>query len=93
MASARPGAAEQPPESREDASVARHPASVAFVSDVDYDDWEGQIDAEALYMAFGHAYRCPESGHLWVFDRGYEHEPRCHAPLPRGYTPNVSAVA
>jgi hypothetical protein len=70
-----------------------HPYQWLFVSDLDYDDWEGQIDAEALYMAFGHAYRCPDSGHLWVFDRGYEHEPQCYAPLPRGYSPNVSAVA
>ena len=60
------------------------PLQWLLISDVEYDDWAGPIDAEALYMAFKHAYECPKSGHVWVFDRDYEHEPRCYAPLPRG---------
>jgi hypothetical protein len=67
-----------------------HPQQWLFTSDVEYDGRAGQIDAEALYMAFEHAYLCPKSGHLWVFDRGYDNEPRCYAPLARGYAPDAN---
>jgi hypothetical protein len=39
------------------------------------------VNAEDVYKSFGHALRCPASGHVWVFENGTDAAPRGYAPL------------
>lgn len=58
-----------------------NPFEWLWISDVDYDAFSGQVNAEDIYKSFGHALRCPTSGHVWVFENGMNAAPRGYAPL------------
>jgi hypothetical protein len=60
-----------------------NPDKWLFISDADYDRFAGQVDAEEVYAAFGNAYLCPQSGHIWIFKQGFEHAPVPYAPVER----------
>ena len=52
------------------------------LSDVRFDEFTGQIDAESIYLASTIFYRCPASDHLWVFWDGLDNLPALYGPLP-----------
>ena len=52
-----------------------------LLSDVDFERFEGQINAEDVYMATTIAYRCPASDHLWIFWDGLDGDPSVYAPV------------
>jgi hypothetical protein len=56
-----------------------------FLSDDEFDQFHGQVDAGEVYRSTHIFYRCPVSGHLWVFWDGFDSEPTGYAPLPKGY--------
>jgi hypothetical protein len=46
-----------------------------FISDADYDNYHGSIDAEELYMKMESFIKCPDCQRLWVFWLGFQSEP------------------
>ena len=56
-----------------------NPIEWLWISDVDFDRFAGSVDGEEVYACFGHAFRCPASGHLWVFEAGMDAAPICYA--------------
>lgn len=59
------------------------------LSDQDFEAFTGLIDAEDIYRETKSMYRCPSSGHLWAFWKGFDEPPALYAPaeLPRGWKP------
>jgi hypothetical protein len=57
------------------------------LSDTDFDAFTGLVNAEDIYQQSTMMYRCPASGHLWVFWRGFEEPPAVYTPtaLPESY--------
>ncbi len=57
------------------------------LSDSDFGAFTGVVNAEDLYLQSTIMYRCPESGHLWVFWSGFDAPPSLYAPsaLPDGW--------
>lgn len=60
-----------------------NPQEWLYISDTSFDGFTGQVDSEEVYGAMNHAFRCPTSGHLWVFDRGIGEDPSGYAPIGR----------
>jgi hypothetical protein len=58
------------------------------LSDSDFAAFTGLVDAEDLYRQSTIMYRCPASGHLWVFWKGIDEPPSLYAPtdLPQGWS-------
>jgi hypothetical protein len=52
-----------------------NPLEWHLLSDQDFDAFHGLVKAEDVYRATTIAYRCPDSGHLWVFWNGLDAEP------------------
>jgi hypothetical protein len=50
------------------------------LSDVDFDAFQGQVDAEEIYLRTTIFYRCPKSDHLWVFWDGIDSPPQVYTP-------------
>lgn len=46
-----------------------------FISDTEYDKYEGKIDAEELYDKMKSFIKCEKCNRLWVFWNGFESEP------------------
>lgn len=46
-----------------------------FISDVDYDKYEGTIDAELLYQQMRSFIKCPKCERIWFFWDGYNKQP------------------
>ena len=46
-----------------------------FISDYDYDEYQGMIDAEKLYLHMKSFLKCPKCGCLWIFWNGYKNSP------------------
>jgi hypothetical protein len=51
-----------------------------ILSDVDFDIFEGMVNAEDIYLASKSMFRCPTCGRLWVFWNGMEQSPQCYKP-------------
>jgi hypothetical protein len=58
-----------------------NPDEWLFMSDVEFEEVRGDVDAEVLYRRFGRAYVCPASGHIWVFERPDDASPKGYAPI------------
>ena len=60
-----------------------NPDEILMISDNDFVEFHGKdfVDPDELYLAFTFAYRCPRSGHLWMFWDGLESDPSCYEPL------------
>ena len=56
-----------------------NPQEWKILSDVDFDAFSGQVDAEALYLACRSMMRCPTCDRLWVYWDGFGADP-CYAP-------------
>jgi uncharacterized protein with PIN domain len=46
-----------------------------FISDVDYDNYQGSVNVEELYMKMESFIKCPNCQRLWVFWLGFQNEP------------------
>lgn len=57
-----------------------NPIEWLLISDVEYDKFHGTIDSEQLYMSMSRAFRCPTSGHLFVFWEGMGNFPTVYEP-------------
>ncbi len=53
-----------------------------IISDVDFDEFEGIVDAEDVYLRCKSIFRCPECGRLWIYWDGFGEAPVCYAPEP-----------
>ncbi|WP_164478511.1 hypothetical protein [Mycolicibacterium stellerae] len=53
-------------------------------SDVEFDQYSGQVDVEKLYLAGTIAFRCPVSDHLWIYWDGFDKTPQLYEPIPGG---------
>jgi hypothetical protein len=51
-----------------------------IISDVEFDRFEGLVDAEEIYRASRSAFLCPSCGRLWIFWRGMDQSPKCYSP-------------
>lgn len=58
-----------------------HPYQWNMVSDVAFDSAE-VVGIDALYMESTLMFRCPNSGHLWVYWDGYGELPTLYTPGP-----------
>jgi hypothetical protein len=59
-----------------------NPDEWRLLSDVDFERFDGTVDAEEIYLATTIAYRCPASDHLWIFWNGIGRAPSIYAPAP-----------
>ena len=57
-----------------------NPLEWLLISDSEYDEYQGTIDAESLYLAMLHAFRCPKSGHLFVYWDGLGEQATVYEP-------------
>ncbi|MEL7567915.1 MAG: hypothetical protein AAGU27_23980 [Dehalobacterium sp.] len=46
-----------------------------FISDVEYDKFQGSVDAEEIYEQMKSILKCPKCSRLWVFWNGFSKEP------------------
>ena len=58
-----------------------NPDQWQFIADERFDEFTGLVDAEVLYRAMSSFFRCPVSGHLWVFWDGFDAPPTVYEPL------------
>lgn len=58
-----------------------NPDEWRFLSDVEFDAISGSVDAEAVYRQTRAFYRCPVSGHLWIFWEGFDGPPIAYEPI------------
>ncbi|MBW4084752.1 hypothetical protein [Paenibacillus sp. S150] len=47
-----------------------------FISDVEYDQYQEQIDSEILYLNMKSFLQCDECGRLWFFWDGFNNPPK-----------------
>jgi len=52
-----------------------------FISDVDYDQFQGEINAEDLYIQMKSFIECQNCKRLWVFWNGYQERPTQYIPM------------
>lgn len=50
-----------------------------FISDVDYDEFQGKIDSENLYHSMKIFRKCINCGRLYIYWNGVENEPEIYA--------------
>jgi hypothetical protein len=51
-----------------------------IISDSKFDEFEGMVDSEEIYMACNSMFKCPNCGRLWVYWNGFEQDPECYSP-------------
>jgi hypothetical protein len=51
-----------------------------ILSDVEFDSFEGIIDAEDIYLESKSMFRCPTCGRLWIFWQDTGQPPQCYKP-------------
>ncbi|GGJ28928.1 hypothetical protein [Deinococcus roseus] len=57
-----------------------NPIEYLFISDVDFDFYDGMADTDALYERFQRFAKCPDCGRLWVFWNGFSEMPTSYLP-------------
>jgi hypothetical protein len=57
-----------------------NPLEWKFMPDVQFDDFQGYVNAEEVYSACNSFFCCPNCGRLWIFWNGFEGEPACYVP-------------
>lgn len=58
-----------------------NPLEWRCLSDVEFDEFQGLVEAEEIYRRSTILYRCPRSDHLWIFWRGFGNPPTLYAPV------------
>jgi hypothetical protein len=61
-----------------------NPLEWLLISDESYDRVRGSKDVESLYESMAHAFRCPTSGHLFVYWDGMDQEATIYQPSGKG---------
>ncbi|GAA4997973.1 hypothetical protein GCM10023317_28560 [Actinopolymorpha pittospori] len=56
--------------------------SGALLSDVDFEAFSGSVDADQMYLQATVMFRCPHSGHLWIYWNGMDEPPAMYWPEP-----------
>ncbi len=56
-----------------------NPREWLTISDVDYDNYTGMIDAEAFYADMKHILVCDQCERLWIFWKGFQSDPICYS--------------
>lgn len=56
---------------RIDYSSIPNPNEWLLISDTDYDNYSGLVDAEDVYLKFTHALMCPNCSRLIIFREGF----------------------
>jgi hypothetical protein len=51
-----------------------------FISDCDYDKYNGEINSEELYMNMESFIKCKTCGRLWFFWNGLDKDPQEYIP-------------
>lgn len=59
-----------------------NPAEYLLVSDLDFDGFTGPVQAEDVYGAMNHAFRCTSCGRLHMFWSGMSDDPTVYTPEP-----------
>ena len=63
-----------------------NPGELRILADADfYTDPESEDPTDALYRRSTIAYRCPASGHLWIFWEGFDNPPSLYRFEKGGY--------
>ena len=57
-----------------------NPQQWLLASDESLNRFQGQVDAETVYSAMLHAFRCDECARMWVFWKGYDADPTEYVP-------------
>ncbi|GAA3126883.1 hypothetical protein [Streptosporangium carneum] len=57
-----------------------NPIEWKIISDVDFDCFNGLVDAEDVYSVGRSAFRCEGCGRLWIYWDGFDRPPRCYVP-------------
>lgn len=52
-----------------------------FISDIEYDKYEGNVDAEKLYLKMKSFFICPDCNRLWFFWNGFDSQPTGYLPV------------
>lgn len=55
-----------------------NPNELLTISDIEYDKFEGSIDAEVLYKEMKSILRCSHCNRLLYFENGFDHEPKVY---------------
>jgi hypothetical protein len=66
------------------------PVEWRIISDVKFDRFAGQVDAEAIYRGSDMMLKCPQCGRLWVFWEGAD-DPIEYVPQ-KGRPPSAGSV-
>ncbi len=45
------------------------------ISDVDYEKFQGEVDAELIYKKMTHIIKCSNCSRLYIFYNGFENDP------------------
>lgn len=59
-----------------------------LISDVEFDQFSGCVDAEEIYQAMTSLIKCTRCGTIWLFWDGFQAEPQAYVPQPKWYLSN-----
>ena len=57
-----------------------NPNEWRLISDMDFEAFQGLVQAEDVYQAATIMYQCPASGHLWIYWQGFDRRPSLYSP-------------
>ncbi|MEU9887485.1 hypothetical protein [Sphaerisporangium sp. NPDC051011] len=57
-----------------------NPDEWKIISDIDFDHFEGLVDAENVYASSTSMFRCRNCGCLWVYWDGFDNPPQLYTP-------------
>ena len=57
-----------------------NPCEWKFLSDPEFEQFTGEVNAEQIYLAMSSFLRCRSCGRLWVFWDGFGAEPQEYVP-------------
>lgn len=60
-----------------------NPIEWLIISDVEYDQFQGQVDAEELLFAMKSMLKCPQCGRVWIYWNGFRSAPEEYIPAVR----------
>jgi hypothetical protein len=59
-----------------------------FISDVEFDKFSGNVDAEEIYNAIKSLIKCSRCDTIWFFWNGFQAEPQQYIPQPKWHLSN-----
>lgn len=54
-----------------------------LISDVNFDSFQGTVNAEDVYHAMTHAFLCPQCRRLWILWDGFGNRAEEFVPMPK----------